>query len=156
MSSGTTPRARRSSCSRGAPRSARRRATARSPRPTGPRSRETFERYAGRGLRVLGFAQRKVAQVEDGERDLIESHLSFVGLAALADPPRPEVADAVARCQRAGIRIIVVTGDHGLTADAIAREVGIVDGKATVINGAELDAMPDPSRDALAARRRPS
>jgi len=111
--------------------------------------RETFERYAGRGLRVLGFAQRRVAQIEDGERDLIESHLCFVGLAALADPPRPEVADAVARCKRAGIRIIVVTGDHGLTAEAIAREVGIVQGDAIVINGADIDAMPEPERDAL-------
>jgi calcium-translocating P-type ATPase len=112
-------------------------------------ARETFERYAGRGLRVLGFAQRQVAQIEDGERDLLESHLCFVGLAALADPPRPEVADAVARCKRAGIRIIVVTGDHGLTAAAIAREVGIVDGDPTVINGVDLDAMPEPERDAV-------
>jgi len=111
--------------------------------------REIFERYAGRGLRVLGFAQRKVAQAEDGERDLIESHLCFVGLAALADPSRAEVAEAVARCKRAGIRIIVVTGDHGLTAEAIAREVGIVEGSATVINGADLDAMPERDRDAL-------
>ena len=111
--------------------------------------RDSFERYAGRGLRMLGFAERHVARFEDGARDLIESHLSFVGLAALADPPRPEVAGAVARCKHAGIRIIVVTGDHGLTAEAIAREVGIVEGDPTVISGADLDAMPERERDAL-------
>ena len=112
----------------------------------------TFERYAGQGLRVLGFAERHVARVEEGERELVESHLTFIGLAALADPPRAEVADAVARCRRAGIRIIVVTGDHGLTATAIAREVGIVTGEPTVISGAELDAMAQDDLDALAAR----
>ena len=111
--------------------------------------RAAFERYAGDGLRVLGFAGRQVARAEDGERQLVESHLTFGGLAALADPPRPEVADAVARCKRAGIRIIVVTGDTGLTATAIAREVGIVEGDPTVISGAELDAMPEAQRDAL-------
>jgi magnesium-transporting ATPase (P-type) len=111
--------------------------------------RAAFERYAARGLRVLGFAQRHIAQVEDGERALVESQLTFVGLAALEDPPRPEVADAVARCRRAGIRIIVVTGDHALTATAIAREVGIVEAEPTVISGAELDAMPQRDRDAL-------
>jgi calcium-translocating P-type ATPase len=111
--------------------------------------RATFERYAAQGLRVLGFAQRRVAQAEDGERELIESHLTFVGLAALADPPRAEVADAVVRCRRAGIRIIVVTGDHGLTATAIAREVGIVTGEPIVISGAELDAMAQDELDAL-------
>ena len=111
--------------------------------------RDAFERYAGQGLRVLGFAQRQVAEVQDGERELIESHLTFVGLAALADPPRPEVADAVASCKQAGIRIIVVTGDHGITAAAIAREVGIVEGEPTVIGGVELDAMPEGDRDAL-------
>jgi magnesium-transporting ATPase (P-type) len=111
--------------------------------------RATFERYAAQGLRVLGFAQRRVAQAEDGERELIESHLTFIGLAALADPPRAEVADAVVRCRRAGIRIIVVTGDHGLTATAIAREVGIVTGEPIVISGAELDAMAQDELDAL-------
>jgi calcium-translocating P-type ATPase len=111
--------------------------------------RATFERYAAQGLRVLGFAQRRVAQAEDGERELIESHLTFIGLAALADPPRAEVADAVMRCRRAGIRIIVVTGDHGLTATAIAREVGIVTGEPIVISGAELDAMAQDELDAL-------
>ena len=111
--------------------------------------KDTFERYAGQALRVLGFAQRQVAHVEDGERELVESHLTFVGLAALADPPRPEVADAVASCKQAGIRIIVVTGDHGITAAAIAREVGIVQGEPTVIGGVELDAMPEADRDAL-------
>ena len=109
----------------------------------------TFERYAGQGLRVLGFAERHVARVEEGERELVESHLTFIGLAALADPPRAEVADAVARCRRAGIRIIVVTGDHGLTATAIAREVGIVTGEATVIGGADLDAMAQDDLDTL-------
>ena len=109
----------------------------------------TFERYAGQGLRVLGFAERHVAHVEEGERELVESHLTFIGLAALADPPRAEVADAVARCRRAGIRIIVVTGDHGLTATAIAREVGIVTGEPTVISGADLDAMAQDDLDIL-------
>jgi calcium-translocating P-type ATPase len=111
--------------------------------------RAAFERYAAQGLRVLGFAQRHVAQFLDGTRELVESQLMFVGLVALEDPPRSEVAEAVARCRRAGIRIVVVTGDHGLTAAAIAREVGIVTGDPTVISGTELDAMPQDERDRL-------
>ena len=86
-------------------------------------------------------------------RDQAESGLTFLGLVALEDPPRPDVADAVARCQRAGIRIIVVTGDHGLTAEAIAREVGIVRGAPRIVTGAELDAMREDELDAPAARR---
>jgi magnesium-transporting ATPase (P-type) len=111
--------------------------------------RAAFERCAARGLRVLGFAQRHVAQYENGTRELVESHLTFTGMAALADPPRPEVADAVARCRRAGIRIAVVTGDHGLTATAVAREVGIVRGEPIVVTGTELDGMPEKQRDRL-------
>ena len=80
---------------------------------------------------------------------MIESQLTFVGLATLEDPPRPEVADAVARCRHAGIRIIVVTGDHALTAGAIAREVGIVGREPTLIAGTDLDAMPQDRRDRL-------
>ncbi|WP_249021558.1 cation-transporting P-type ATPase [Conexibacter sp. S30A1] len=113
--------------------------------------RAAFESYAAKGLRVLGFAQRQVAQADDGPREAVESNLTFVGLAALEDPPRPEVTDAVARCKRAGIRIVVVTGDHGLTATAIAREVGLVSGESepTVISGADLDAMAQDERDQL-------
>ena len=111
--------------------------------------RATFERYAGQGLRVLGFAQRQVAGPESDEREQAESELTFLGLAALADPPRPEVAEAVARCRQAGIRIIVVTGDHGLTAVAVAREVGIVGADPTVITGAEINAMASTELDSL-------
>ena len=111
--------------------------------------RQTFERYAAQGLRVLGFAQRQVDGSEDDEREAAESELTFLGLAALADPPRREVADAVARCRHAGIRIIVVTGDHGLTATAVAREVGIVTGEPTVVTGVDINALPSAALDAL-------
>jgi calcium-translocating P-type ATPase len=112
--------------------------------------RLAFERYAGEGLRVLGFAERKVPGPDpDEERDGAESHLTFLGLAALEDPPRPDVGEAVSRCRRAGIRIIIVTGDHGLTATAVARKVGIVTGEPRVVTGPELDAMPQEELDAL-------
>ena len=97
------------------------------------------ERYAAQGLRVLAVARRRLPkgmpppeQREDAERDLV-----LLGLVALFDPPRPEVAEAVRRCRGAGIRIIVVTGDHGLTAAETARRVGIVTGAAGVVTGAE-------------------
>jgi len=105
--------------------------------------------YAGAGLRVLSFASRDLARAgalpdrrEDAERDLC-----FVGLAALFDPPRPEVADAVARCHTAGIRIIVVTGDHPLTATAIAQQLGIGSPDSPVITGRELDKMSERELD---------
>ncbi len=112
--------------------------------------REAFERYAGRGLRVLGFAERRLdAGTWLEYRERCESELTFLGLAALEDPPRPDVAAAVARCRAAGVRIIVVTGDHGLTAEAVSREVGIVTDGATVISGSEIDAMSEAALDRL-------
>jgi P-type Ca2+ transporter type 2C len=70
--------------------------------------------------------------------------LTLLGLVAMSDPPRPEVTDAVAACRRAGIRIYMITGDYGLTAEAIARRVGIVgDGAVRIVNGQDLDAMSD-------------
>jgi magnesium-transporting ATPase (P-type) len=93
--------------------------------------------YAAAGLRVLAFAVRRLgagAALPD-DRDDAERDLSFAGLAAMLDPPRPEVAEAVARCHSAGIRIIVVTGDHPLTAAAVARSVGIGGEHAPVITG---------------------
>jgi calcium-translocating P-type ATPase len=109
---------------------------------------EAFEGYARRGMRVLGFAERRAPEAEgDSERERAESELTFVGLIALEDPLRPAVPAAVARCRDAGVRIVVVTGDHGLTATAVAREAGIVGEAPTVLSGAEVDAMSEPELD---------
>ncbi|MFY9263840.1 MAG: cation-transporting P-type ATPase [Solirubrobacterales bacterium] len=109
--------------------------------------------FAATGLRVLAIARREIAEREIAEidRDTAERELCLLGLIAMIDPPRAEVADAVARCHLAGIRIHVVTGDHGLTARAIAREVGIAGGAASVVDGPELDAMSAAQLSALLA-----
>lgn len=110
---------------------------------------------ASRGLRVLAVARRRLAPGEslpesraDAERDL-----ELLGLVALFDPPRAEVAGAVALCKRAGIRIIVVTGDHGLTAAEIARQVGIAE-DPFVVTGAELAELEEAELDRLLHERR--
>ena len=114
------------------------------------RIRGAFERYAGAGMRVLGFAERRVEDATmPRDRAAAESELTFVGLVALEDPPRPEVGPAVARCRRAGIRIIVVTGDHALTAEAIARHVGIVGDRPRIVSGAEVDRLSETALDDL-------
>jgi calcium-translocating P-type ATPase len=105
--------------------------------------------YAASGLRVLAFAARDLGAALPRHREEAERDLCFLGLAAMLDPPRPEVADAVARCHTAGIRIIVVTGDHPLTAAAIARKVGIGSQDSPVITGAELDRMTERELDEL-------
>ena len=84
-----------------------------------------------------------------GEREDAERDLCFAGLVALLDPPRADVAEAVARCYAAGIRIIVVTGDHGLTAAEVARRVGIAPNGARIVTGAELGAMREAELDEL-------
>ncbi len=107
--------------------------------------------YATKGLRVLGFATRPLEDIDANSirRDDAEHGLCFLGLAAMVDPPRAEVAEAVARCHAAGIRILVVSGDHPLTAAAVAREVGIGTDTTRVITGAQLDQMSDPELDRL-------
>ena len=110
--------------------------------------------YAADGLRVLAVAYRPLgaqaaregvpASLNAYTPDTIECHLTFVGLEVMMDPPRPEVAAAVAECRRAGIRIVMITGDYGLTAASIARRIGIVDGDdLSVISGFELAHMDD-------------
>jgi calcium-translocating P-type ATPase len=110
---------------------------------------EVVDGYAGAGLRVLAFANRELnpGDTLPDRREDAESGLCFLGLAALLDPPRPEVADAVARCHTAGIRIIVVTGDHPLTAIAITRQLGIGSDDSPVIT--ELDKMSERQLDTV-------
>ena len=95
------------------------------------------QRLAASALRVLAVARKQRTDVEDAERDL-----TFLGLAGMIDPPRPEAKDAIRICERAGIKPLMITGDHPDTAQAIARELGVLrDGRA--ITGAELDRMDD-------------
>jgi calcium-translocating P-type ATPase len=101
-------------------------------------------------LRVLAVAVREVGP-ERVDQDGAERDLTFLGLAGMLDPPRPEVVAAVDTCRHAGIRIVMVTGDYALTAEAIARRVGILSPGATprTVTGAELDGIDDAALSAL-------
>jgi magnesium-transporting ATPase (P-type) len=109
------------------------------------------DEYARRGLRVLAVASRKLPGVANTSRapgeyfpEVIERELTFLGLMAMMDPPRPEVAEAVKKCHSAGIRIIMITGDYGLTAETIARRIGIVKSQhPRILTGIDLDALDD-------------
>ena len=106
--------------------------------------------WAGQGLRVLAIADRDLILREGRPpREEAERDLTLLGLVAMFDPPRPEVPDAVARCHTAGIRLLIVTGDHGLTARGIAARVGIGNRGIRIINGEELDLMPESALDEL-------
>jgi Ca2+-transporting ATPase len=96
------------------------------------------DELAGSGMRVLGVAFRPLGEETPGGAAQIESELVFVGLIGMIDPARPEVKDAVATCKTAGIRPVMITGDHPLTAQHIGRELGFLDG-GTILSGVELD-----------------
>ena len=122
--------------------------------PLGPDEKTTIEAqvagFAEHGLRVLGVATRELEsalpeQRQDAERDLV-----YLGLVAMFDPPRPDVAPAVRECRAAGIRIVVITGDAGLTAAEVARQVGISE-NARVVTGVELDGLDERALDRLLA-----
>jgi P-type Ca2+ transporter type 2C len=121
-------------------------------RPLGAERRAEIEwangTLADQALRTLGVARRTLApDAQDGANGAIdasiEHDLVFAGLLGMIDPPRPEAMDAVARARGAGIRPIMITGDHPRTAAVIARELGIVGGDARVVTGAELARMDD-------------
>lgn len=107
------------------------------------------DRYARNGLRVLAVACRELPgsaglprSLSDYTPEIIERELTFLGLIAMVDPPRPQVAAAVEKCHRAGIRIIMITGDYGLTAESIARRIGIIKGEhPRIVTGVELEKM---------------
>src|SRR5699024_4240687 len=103
-----------------------------------------------RALRVLAGAERAwAAAPRDVSPQALEQDLTFLGLVGMMDPVRPEVRDAIAQCRQAGIRPVMITGDHRDTAVAIGRELGIVTDDAQAVTGAELNAMDD---EALAQR----
>jgi Ca2+-transporting ATPase len=108
---------------------------------------------AGSALRVLAVAVREVHSGQTSQAE-VESGLTLLGLVGMLDPPRLEVLDAVNACHRAGIRVIMVTGDYALTAEAIARRVGILTepGPPRTVTGTDLDATTDDALRVLLAR----
>ena len=98
-------------------------------------------------LRVLGFAMRTLTALPTDDNENVEFDMTFVGVTGMIDPPRKEVADSVRTCRQAGIRTIMITGDHKVTALAIAKELDIYREGNTVISGEELDTMTDDELD---------
>ena len=105
---------------------------------------EQAERLASEGYRVLAFAMRELtAPPDEADAELLERELTFIGLAALIDPPRPEARQAVADCLSAGITPVMITGDHPGTANAIARRLGIAADGDDLLTGEELVGLDD-------------
>lgn len=98
-------------------------------------------------LRVLGFASKTLTAVPQNSSENLEHTLTFTGIAGMIDPPRKEVAAAVRTCREAGIRTIMITGDHEITAAAIAQELGICHSGNEIISGSRLNAMTDAELD---------
>lgn len=112
------------------------------------RAREITEQMSGDALRVLALAYKQIDEVPtELTSNEIESGLTFMGLVGMIDPPRPEAKEAVAICRKAGIKPVMITGDHVVTASAIARELGIMLDGDRAVTGAELDAMTDTELD---------
>ncbi len=108
----------------------------------------SVEQLAAEALRTLGVAYRRMAHesysaTPNAEMEELEKELIFVGILGIIDPPRPEAKEAVATAQGAGIRVIMITGDHPVTASTIAAELGIVEPGAAAVRGAELEKMDD-------------
>ena len=115
--------------------------TAEGERPLDEASREAIRQAAHQmasdALRILGVAEKAGAQPSDAERDMV-----FLGLVGMIDPPRPEAKPAIETCKLAGIRTVMITGDHPLTARAVAKEMGMLQG-GKVVTGPELSSMAD-------------
>jgi Ca2+-transporting ATPase len=100
------------------------------------------EDFGREALRVLAFAHKKLS-ISDLEQSDIENGMTFLGMMAMIDPPRPEALEAVKKCFLSGIRSVMITGDHKATAWAVANELGLLKGNKRIITGDELDEMSD-------------
>ena len=111
-------------------------------------ARQLSDQMSSDALRVLAIGYKVIDSVPaQPTSEELETGLTFMGLVGMIDPPRPEAKDAVAVCRRAGIKPVMITGDHVVTASAIARELGILQDSDRAITGAELDAMTDRELD---------
>ncbi len=117
------------------------------------RLHEVIDEFARSGLRVIALAEKEgPLPAEDGRGALVdafERDMTLLGFVGIADPPRPEVSVALSRAARAGVRTVMITGDHPLTAEAIGREIGMIQGSAEVATGSELEKL---SSEALGER----
>lgn len=116
--------------------------------PISDSDRETIEaqndRFSKQGLRVLAFAYKlNEVRISEDMAELIEDDLIFVGLIAMMDPPRPESEMAVRLCKQAGIKPVMITGDHKTTASAIAKRIGILQEESEACEGAVIDGMTE-------------
>jgi magnesium-transporting ATPase (P-type) len=114
------------------------------------RALRAADAMARESLRVLAIA-RRVGCAADAPAQQIERELELLGLVGMEDPPREEVADAVRRCHTAGVRVLMVTGDHGLTAQAVAQHIGLIDGPAKILDGGRIDELDDRELAAVVA-----
>jgi len=106
------------------------------------------DEMSSQALRVLAVAYRELDAVpQNPTSEELEKDLTFIGLVGMIDPPRPEAKAAVAVCRKAGIKPVMITGDHVVTASAIAREIGILQDGDEAITGVQLDRMPDSELD---------
>ena len=119
------------------------------------RIRQENDSMASRGLRVLAFAYREGGELQTApySSEQIEDHLIFLGLAALSDPVRPEVPEAIRACHTAGIRVIMITGDYALTAASIGKQIGLGQtAPLQAFTGAEVSEMDDDKMRSVLAR----
>ncbi len=104
---------------------------------------KTCEELSNEALRLLGYAKRTMNELPKAEDEDVEMHLTFMGMSGMIDPPKEEVKKAIDTCHKAGIRVIMITGDHKLTATAIAKNLGIYQDGDYVVTGEELHQMND-------------
>lgn len=125
--------------------------TSRGRRPITEQDRKQIDdvcrRMSENALRVLGFAEKKIDRIPENDGENLEYGMTFIGVAGMIDPPRKEVAEAVRTCRGAGIRTVMITGDHKATALAIAEDLGIYTKENRILSGEDLNCMSDEDLD---------